>query len=109
MSEETLKTILEDDTLSDDQISVLLERSKKLARNRHFWKEDDIPTETELERFYDRYEYEIYGIAKSVNADSARDGEIRHEELGIVRVWDKSGSSEVVNAINQIPPRTYIV
>lgn len=109
MNIETLRTILDDPTVTDAQLSVYLDRAKKLAVNHYFWKETDTPTAVELERFFARYEYEIYAVAKAMNGSDARDGEIRHEELGIVRVWDKSGESNVTDALSAIPTRTYVV
>lgn len=106
---DTLKAIMNDDTVDQQQLYVLLERAKKLAKNQYFWHKDDIPTEEELEAFYERYEYEIYDIAVAINADSARDGEIRHEELGVVRVWDKGGSDAVKSVVSAIVPKTYIL
>lgn len=106
---DTLKKIIADDTLDSDQLYVLLERAKKLAKNQYFWHKDDIPTDEELETFYKRYEYEIYDIAAAVNSDSARDGEIRHEELGVVRVWDKGGSDTVKAVVSAIPAKTYVI
>ena len=109
MSITTLRAILQDETMTDAQLSVFLERAKKLAKNQYFWHKDDRPTESELERFYDKYEYEIYDIVNAMYADASRDGEIRHEELGIVRVWESGGSKQVNAAVAAIMPKTYIV
>jgi len=109
ISADTLAIILDDSTLSEDQVSVLLARAEKLAVNHHYWKPDDNPTSTELTRFYDRYEYEIYEIAKAINSDSARDGETQHTELGITRVWGKTGKEGVDAALNSIPVRSYVI
>ena len=54
MDAKLLKVILDDETLTDEQIAVLLVKAQKQAANQHFWADDDIPTEAELERFYNR-------------------------------------------------------
>lgn len=72
MDAKLLKVILDDETLTDEQIAVLLVKAQKQAANQHFWADDDIPTEAELERFYNRYEFEIYDLAKAINSDDAR-------------------------------------
>ena len=59
MDAKLLKVILDDETLTDEQIAVLLVKAQKQAANQHFWADDDIPTEAELERFYNRYEFEM--------------------------------------------------
>ena len=59
----TAKKIIGDVSMSDEDVSVLIQRAQKLAKNQHFWKTDDNPTDAELEAFYNRYEYEIYEIA----------------------------------------------
>ena len=66
MDAKLLKVILDDETLTDEQIAVLLVKAQKQAANQHFWADDDIPTEAELERFYNRYEFEIYDLAKAL-------------------------------------------
>lgn len=109
ISAEKLAVILDDSTLSEDEISVLLERAEKLAVNHYFWKPDDDPTDTELSRFYNKYEFEIYEVAKALNSDSARDGETQHTELGITRVWGKTGKEGVDDALSSIPVRSYVI
>lgn len=105
----TAKTIIADDTLSDDEVSVLIQRAQKLAKNQHFWKSDDKPTDAELETFYDRYEYEIYEIAKGIQSSDARGGLREFSELGVTRKWGDSGTESINAAVSVIPPKTYIV
>lgn len=109
MSTETLKTILNDESLTDDQVSVLMSRAEKLAVNQRFWHKDDNPTDEELEAFYSRYEFEIYDIAKAINDSGNRDGLRQYTELGITRVWGESGNDTVYNAVSAIPPKTYLI
>lgn len=108
MDAKLLKVILDDDTLTDEQIAVLLTKAQRLAANQHFWADDDEPTEKELERFYKRYEFEIYDLAKAINSDDARDGLVSHTELGITRNWGKSSKEDVEDALAKIPPKTYV-
>lgn len=108
MDAKLLKVILDDDTLTDEQIAVLLTKAQRLAANQHFWADDDEPTEKELERFYKRYEFEIYDLAKAINSDDARDGLVSHTELGITRNWGKSSKKDVEDALAKIPPKTYV-
>ena len=89
MDAKFLKVILDDETLTDEQIAVLLVKAQKQAANQHFWADDDIPTEAELERFYNRYEFEIYDLAKAINSDDARGGLVSHTELGVTSNWDR--------------------
>lgn len=103
-----LKVILDDETLTDEQISVLLLRAQKLAVNQHFWMDDDVPTEEELKQFCDRYEFEIYDVAKAIDSDDARGGLVSHTELGIVRNWGQSGKKDIEMALSKIPPKTYV-
>ena len=103
-----LKVILSDETLTDEQIAVLLIKAKRQAANQHFWADDDIPTEEELERFYNRYEFEIYDLAKAINSDDARGGLVSHTELGITRNWGKTGKQDIESALSAIPPKTYV-
>ena len=109
MSIETLKSLMEDTDLSDDQLSVLLEQAKRRAVNHHFWKQDDEPSVDDLMKFYTRYEFEIYNVAKALDTASARDGETQHTELGITRVWGRSGEQSVTESLEAIPTKTYIV
>lgn len=107
MSIDTFKTILNNGELTDDQVSVLLERAKKLAVNQRYWKKDDNPTQYELAQFYDRYEYEIYDIGKAISDSDDRDGLTQYTELGITRVWGDNGKSSIDKAVGSIPPKTY--
>ena len=94
MDAKLLKVILDDETLTDEQIAVLLVKAQKQAANQHFWADDDIPTEAELERFYNRYEFEIYDLAKAINSDDARGG--------------LTGKKDIELALAKIPPKTYV-
>ena len=108
MSIAILKTIIGDSDLTDKQLSVLLERAKKLAKNHYFWHHDDIPTEEELNAFYDRYEYEIYDIANEIYSAMSRDGLKQFTELGVTRVWGLSGQESISAVLNAtIIPKTY--
>ena len=86
MDAKLLKVILDDETLTDEQIAVLLVKAQKQAANQHFWADDDIPTETELERIYNRYEF----------------------ELGVTRNWGQTGKKDIELALAKIPPKTYV-
>ena len=107
MDTKLLKVILDDETLTDEQIAVLLVKAQKQAANQHFWADDDIPTE-ELERFYNRYEFEIYDLAKAINSDDARGGLVSHTELGVTRNWGQTGKKDIELALAKIPPKTYV-
>lgn len=104
----TAKAILNDDTLSDEEVSVLLQRAKKLAKNQHFWKPDDNPTDAELEAFYDRYEFEIYDIMKNIVSADARGGLKEFSELGVTRKWGETGTESLTSAVSVIPAKTYV-
>ena len=104
----TARTIIGDSSLSDNEVSVLLLKAKKLARNQHFWKPDDNPIDEQLENFYDRYEFEFYDIAKSVSQSDARGGLTEFSELGVTRKWGKTGTESVNASVAAIPPKTYI-
>lgn len=108
MDAKLLKIILDDETLTDEQIAVLLVKAQKQAANQHFWADDDIPTEAELERFYNRYEFEIYDLAKAINSDDARGGLVSHTELGVTRNWGQTGKKDIEIALSKIPPKTYV-
>ena len=41
MDAKLLKVILDDETLTDEQIAVLLVKAQKQAANQHFWADDD--------------------------------------------------------------------
>lgn len=108
MDANTAKKIIDDDALTDNDISVLLDRAKKKAVNQHFWKSDDIPTEPMLEVFYARYEFEIYDIAKAIYSNDSRDGLKAYSELGVSRTWGETGKETVDKAVAAIPPKTYV-
>ena len=108
MNAKLLKVILDDETLTDEQITVLLMKAQKQAANQHFWADDDEPTNEELERFYKRYEFEIYDLAKAINSDDARDGLVSHTELGVTRNWGQTGKKDIEIALSKIPPKTYV-
>lgn len=108
MDAKLLKVILDDETLTDEQITVLLMKAQKQAANQHFWADDDEPTDEELERFYKRYEFEIYDLAKAINSDDARGGLVSHTELGVTRNWGKTGKKDIEIALSKIPPKTYV-
>lgn len=104
----TAKKIIGDADLSDDEVSVLLKRAEKLAKNHYFWHPNDNPTDEELSWFYDRYEFEIYDIAKEVYSAASRDGLKQFTELGVTRVWGLSGQESINNVLNAtIIPKTY--
>ena len=42
MDAKLLKVILDDETLTDEQIAVLLVKAQKQAANQHFWADDDL-------------------------------------------------------------------
>ncbi len=107
MDVNTAKKIIDAD-LTDDEVLVLLNRAKKLAKNHYFWHPKDNPSEEELEAFYDRYEYEIYDIASEMHSVLAREGLKQFTELGVTRVWSYGGFDSVTAVINAtIIPKTY--
>lgn len=108
MNAKLLKVILDDETLTDEQITVLLMKAQKQAANQHFWADDDEPTDEELERFYKRYEFEIYDLAKAINSDDARGGLVSYTELGVTRNWGQTGKKDIEIALSKIPPKTYV-
>lgn len=108
MSIDTLKTILGESELTDDQLVVLLERAKKKAVNHYFWQVDDHPTEEELDEFYNRYEFEIYDVAKAMTESESRDGLKRYVELGVTREWETGGEKAIEGALSAIIPKTYV-
>lgn len=107
MNIETLKIII-GGNISDEEAAVLLERAKKKAVNHYFWQTDDKPTDDELEDFFDRYEYEIYDVAKAVYSSDSREGLKQFIELGVTRTWADSGDKEIANALSEITPKTYV-
>lgn len=108
MNVETFKTILGETSFTDEQLEVLLERAVRKALNHFFWKSDDNPTDDEKENFINRYEYEIYDLAKTVIDVSKREGLKEFSELGVTRVWQSSGNKEVEDCLSQIPVKTYV-
>lgn len=108
MNIETFKVILGETSLTDEQLTVLLERAKRLAINHYWWKEDDDPTDEQIENFINRYEYEIYDVAKTINDSTKRDGLKRFTELGVTREWESGGDEAVESALNKIPTQTYV-
>ena len=108
MSIETFKKIIGNTSLSDEQLEVLLERAKRLAINHFWWKEDDEPLDEEIEKFVNRYEFEIYDIGKAMCESSSREGMKEFTELGVRRVWESGGDEAVTKAINAIPTNTYV-
>lgn len=108
MNIETFKTILGETSLTDEQLEVMLERAKRKALNHFFWKSDDNPTDEEKENFIDRYEYEIYDIAKTVIEVGKREGLKEFSELGVTRIWQSGGNEAVEETLTQIPRKTYM-
>ena len=105
---ETFKTVLGETSLTDEQLEVLLERAKRKAINHYWWKSDDIPTDDDVENFINRYEYEIYDLAKTVSDVASRDGLKQFSELGVNRVWEVGGDKALENALSAIPVKTYV-
>lgn len=105
---ETFKTILGETSYTDEQLKVLLERAKRKAVNHFWWKEDDNPTDEQIENFTDRYEFEIYDLAKTVIDVAIRDGLKEFSELGVRRVWESGGNKAVEDALSAIPVQTYV-
>lgn len=103
----TAKLIIDDATLTDEKLSVLLLKAQKLALNHHFWKTDRQPTAEQTEVFLTKYEFEIYDIAKAINSDDARCGEVSHSELGITRTWGETGKQTIDKALSAIPRKAY--
>lgn len=108
MSIETLKKIIGETSMTDEQLEALLERAKRLAINHHWWKEDDVPTDEEKENFIERYEYEIYDLAKTVTEVAQRNGLKQFSELGVTRVWQSGGEKAIEEAMSSIPAKTYV-
>jgi len=105
---ETFKAVLGDTSLNDEQLEVFLERAKRKAINHYWWKTDDIPTDEEVENFINRYEYEIYDLAKTVCDVAKRDGLKQFSELGVTRVWETGGDTAVESALSVLPVKTYV-
>jgi hypothetical protein len=109
MNLEVAKKIVSDATLSDDDLFILILKAQREATNHHFWKMDDIPTDEQKEAFLSKYEFEIYDIAKAMNSDDARDGEVSHTELGVSRSWGETGNVTVQKALSKIPRKAYVM
>lgn len=101
------RSIIKDETLTDDDLSVLFARAQRMALNHYFWKINDVPTLEQKERFLEKYEFEIYGIAKAINADDARNGLVSHSELGTSMTWGETGRETVMKAVSAIPRKAY--
>lgn len=108
MNIETFKLILGDTSMTDEQLEALLERAKRLAINHHWWKEDDDPTDEEIENFINRYAYEIYDVAKTIVDVAKRDGLKQFSELGVTRVWQTGGDKAIETSLDKIPTKTYV-
>ena len=108
MNIETFKAILGETTLTDEQLEIMLERASRKAINHYFWKSDDVPTDEEKENFINRYEYEIYDLAKTVIEVAQRNGLKQFSELGVTRVWQSGGDKAVEESLSQIPVKTYV-
>ena len=108
MNVETFKAVLGETSLTDDQLEALLERASRKAINHYWWKEDDNPTDEEKENFINRYEYEIYDVAKTILESASRSGLKQFSELGVTRVWAVDGDKAIENALNAIPVQTYV-
>ena len=108
MNIETFKILLGENSISDDEATVLLERAKKKAVNHYFWQQDDSPSREEIDSFVNRYEYEIYDVAKAMYSSESRDGLKQYTELGVTRVWESGGDKDVENALSAIIPKTYV-
>ena len=109
MSIETFRTILGKEDITDEELEVLLKRATRKAINHFYWKEDDIPTEEQEENFIDRYEYEIYDLAKTMYSVAKRDGLKMFSELGVTREWETGGDKSVERALSAIPVQTYVM
>lgn len=103
------RVLIDDNTLTDDDLSILILKAQKEALNHYFWKMDDIPTEKQKAAFCEKYEYEIYDIARAMNSDAARDGLTSHTELGVSRTWGESGRESVDKALATIPKKAYVI
>lgn len=101
------KAIIDDPTLTDEKLSVLLLKAQMLALNHYFWKLDRPPTDEQKEAFLTKYEFEIYDVARAMNKDDARDGEVSHTELGITRQWGETGKQTIDKALSAIPRKAY--
>lgn len=103
------RVLIDDNTLTDDDLSILILKAQKEALNHYFWKMDDVPTDAQKEAFFEKYEFEIYDIAKAMNSDAARDGLTSHTELGVSRTWGETGRESVDKSLAAIPRKAYVV
>jgi hypothetical protein len=103
----TAKIIIDDPTLTDEKLSVLLLKAQRLALNHYFWKLDRPPTDEQKDAFLTKYEFEIYDVARAMNKDDARDGEVSHTELGITRQWGETGKQTIDKALSALPRKAY--
>lgn len=108
MSIETFKAIIGETSFTDAQLEVLLDRAISMALNHYFWGEGDVPTTEERENFINRYEYEIYDLAKTTLDVAKRDGLKEFSELGVKRVWQSGGDESIGSSLSQIPVKTYV-
>lgn len=108
MSVETFRKIIGNTSLTDEQLEIMLERAKKLAVNHYWWKEDDEPLDEDIDKFVNRYEYEIYDVAKAMYESSSREGMKQFTELGVTRIWENGGDKAIANALSAIPVQTYV-
>lgn len=108
MNIETLRKIIGDDSLTDDQLEIMLQRAVKIAVNHYFWGEDDNPTEEEIDNFCCRYEFEIYDLAKAVYEADSREGLKEFTELGVTRVWEGKSEESISSVLASIPVKTYV-
>lgn len=105
---ETFRAVLGETSKTDEELQLILDRTIRKAVNHHFWKSDDEPTEDEIENFTNRYEYEIYDIAKTTIDNAQRGGLKQFSELGVTRVWESGGDTAIETALSQIPTKTYV-
>lgn len=103
------RAIIKDQTLTDEDLSVLLAKAQREALNHYFWKIDDTPTLEQKEAFLEKYEFEIYDIAKAINSDDARDGLVSHTELGVSMQWGETGKETIMKAVSVIPRKAYVI
>lgn len=101
------KAIIDDATLTDEKLSVLLLKAQRLALNHYFWKLDRPVTDEQKDMFLTKYEFEIYDVARAINKDDARDGEVSHTELGITRQWGETGKQTIDKALSAISRKAY--
>ncbi len=108
---QTARVVIGDDEIEDATLAVLLTRAQKEALNHYYWKTDDIPTDDEIAAFTDKYEFEIYDIAKAMSTDNELDGMTSYSELGVTRTWGSGADSKtaVRKALSEIPKKVYVL